>query len=72
MPDGGRWWRAISKAAVTGIVITQANSWDRAFGASVQQLFSFSDDSTLMLFAQALVTTSFGMSLVLLLQRLNP
>jgi hypothetical protein len=61
---------ALILSATTGIVIAQANSWDRFMGSMFSYIFSGVDsDSPLLLLGRAISTTFLGLGIVLVLQR---
>ena len=64
----GDWKSALRTAVVTGIVVTQASAWDRAFGS----LFSYLFGSTEMTseFAQALTMTTLGTTAIFVIHKI--
>ena len=62
-------WRAATRLAITtGIVVTQASSWDRLFGAILSTLFG--DASLLSWTIQATSTTLLGVGVIFAMHRL--
>ena len=63
------WRHALATSAITGIVISQASAWDRLFGAIIDEIFVYADECVGTLAIRAIVSTSLGLFLVLIIHK---